>query len=161
MVEFSFLVVSLTTQCLYVIRTQTHPTDFNWWCSASSYCTWWDTKTWHFIFGCDSYVSWSIFIFVHLKTGINTQQKRYRMFNWAATISPHYLVKLKATENRRPFPAVHSVELAVRNFSRKSLSIVLFYFYYFPVCKKYLNSCNSILAENLLHSFRVFIKHLS
>ena len=51
--------------------------------------------------------------FYNLYTTGNRNQyctKEYKMYHFIPTASPHYLVKLKITQKRRPLPALHSVK---------------------------------------------------
>jgi len=50
-----------------------------------------------------------------METGMNTLQKRCKHL----TMSPHYLVQLKTTQNNQPLPAVRSVELIAYDFLQK------------------------------------------
>ena len=90
--------------------------------------------------------SWSISVSVaHFETAMNTPQRTLKIHNNTITMSLHYLVKFKTTQNSRPLPAVVSVEPVVRSFCKKSLL--------FPFFSSLLeNSFSILVVENLSHS---------
>ena len=72
---------------------------------------------------------------------MNTLPNMYKLFHFNLTMSPLYVVKLKITTAY----AVHSVELIVLDFCRKSFNVR-----FFPYFLKH--SFNSLPTKNLLHS---------
>jgi len=55
-----------------------------------------------------------------------TQPNVYKLFHFNLTVSPFYVVKLKITQKEPTAYAVHSVELIVPDFCRKSFDVRFF-----------------------------------
>jgi len=78
----------------------------------------------HFIFDYNYDNLWLILIiFIPEETGVNTLPNVYKLFHFNLTMSPLYLVKLKITQKQPTANAIHSVELIVPNFCRKSFNV--------------------------------------
>ena len=81
----------------------------------------------HFIFDYNYGNFWQILIiFLPRETGMNTLQNVYKLFHFNLTMSPLYVVKLKMTQKQPTAYAVHSVELIVPDFWRKSFNVRFF-----------------------------------
>jgi len=57
---------------------------------------------------------------------MNTLPNVYKLFHFNLTMSPLYVVKLKMTQKQPTAYAVHSVELIVPDFWRKSFNVRFF-----------------------------------
>jgi len=82
------------------------------------------------------------------ETGRNTLPNVYKLFHFNLTMSSLYVVKLKMTQKQPTDCAVHSVELIVPDFWRKSFNVC-----FFPYLLE--NFFSSLPTKNLLH-FRWF-----
>jgi len=81
----------------------------------------------HFIFDYNYGNLWQIvIIFLPHETGMNTLPNVYKLFYFNLTMSPLYVVKLKMTRKQQTACAVHSVELIVPDFWRKSFNVRFF-----------------------------------
>jgi len=76
---------------------------------------------------------------------MDTLPNVYILFHFNLTMSPLYLVKLKIAQKQPTAYSLHSVELIVPDFRRKSFTVR-----FFPCLVE--NSFSSLLAENLLQS---------
>ena len=100
----------------------------------------------HFIFDYNYGNFWQILIiFLPQETGMNTLPKVYKLFHFNPTMSPFYVVKLKMTKKQPTAYAVHSVELIVPDFWRKSLNVR-----FFPYLLEHFFS--NLPTKNLSHS---------
>jgi len=106
-------------------------------------------------------VSCSIFrTSVPVKTRIDILQKKYKIFNFAWTMFTHYLVKVKLTQNNRPFPAVCAVKPVACNVA-ESCPVFLSFFLFF--CSKKIISATSSRKSTLPQIYEQFLfesKHL-
>ena len=57
---------------------------------------------------------------------MNTLPNMYKLFHFILTMSPLYVLKLKMTQKQPTAYAVHSVELVVLDFSKKSFNVRFF-----------------------------------
>ena len=57
---------------------------------------------------------------------MNTLSHLYKLFHFNLTMSPLYVVKLKMTQKQPTAYAVHSVEMIVPDFWRKSFNVRFF-----------------------------------
>ena len=83
----------------------------------------------HFIFDYNYGNFWQILIiFLLQETGMNTLPNMYKLlyFNLTKLMSPLYVVKLKMTQKQLTAYAVHSVELIVPDFWKKSFNVRFF-----------------------------------
>jgi len=76
---------------------------------------------------------------------MNTLLNMYKLFHFNPTMSPLYVVKLKMTKKQPTAYAVHSVELIVPDFWRKSFNVRFFSY-------SLEQFFSSLPTENLLHS---------
>ena len=86
-----------------------------------------------------------LIIFLLRETGMNTLPNVYKLLYFNLTISPPYVEKLKMTQKQPTDYAVHSVELIVPEFWRKSFNVR-----FFPYSLEHFFS--SLPTKNLLHS---------
>jgi len=81
----------------------------------------------HFIFDYNYDNFWQILIiFLPQETWMNTLPNLYKLFHFNLTMSPLYVVKLKIILKQPTAYAVHSVELIVPDFWRKSFNVCFF-----------------------------------
>ena len=100
----------------------------------------------HFIFDYNYCNLWQILtIFLPQETGMNTLPNVHKLFYFNLTMSPLYVVNLKMTQKQPTAYAVHSVELIVPDFWRKSSNVR-----FFPYLLEHFFS--SLPTKNLLHS---------
>jgi len=89
---------------------------------------------------------WQILIiFLPQETEMNILPNIYKLFYFSLTMSPLYVVKLKMTQKQPTSYAVHSVELIVPDFWRKSFNVR-----FFPYLSEHF--FGSLSTKNLLRS---------
>jgi len=115
-------------------------------------------KRFHFIFDYNYGNFWqTLIIFLPRETEMNTLPHVYKLFYFNLTMSPLYVVKLKMTQKQPTAYAVHSVELIVPDFLRKSFNVR-----FIPYLLEHFFS--SLPTKNLLHSrwyYQKFIFNLN
>ena len=84
---------------------------------------------------------------------MNTLPNVYKLFYFNLTMSPLYLVKLKMTQKQPIAYAVHSVELIVPDFWRKSFNVR-----FFPYL---LEHFLAVFQQKIFYIIVGFIKNLS
>jgi len=84
---------------------------------------------------------------------MNTLPNMYKLFHFNLTMSPLYVVKLKMTQKQLTAYAVHSVELIVPDFWRKSFNVRFF-------CIRS-NISLAVFQQNIFYILVGFIKNLS
>jgi len=108
----------------------------------------------HFIFDYNYGNFWQILIiFLPQETGLNTLPNVYKLFHFNLTMSPLYVVKLKMTQKQPTACAVHSVELIVPAFWRKSFNVR-----FFPYLLEHFFS--SLATKKIFYILVGFIKNL-
>jgi len=94
-----------------------------------------------------------LIIFLLQETGINTLPNVYKLLYFNLTMSPLYVVKLKMTQKQPTAYAVHSVELIVPDFWRKSFNVR-----FFPYL---LEHFLTVFQQKIFNILVGFIKNLS
>jgi len=95
--------------------------------------------------------------FVQIETGVITLQRNYKIYNFAVTVSPHYLIKLKLHKTAADFEvSCHIILLLGSKNSMNYVRCIFLKSFQFLLR----NFFSRLLAENLLHS-QIFNENLS